>query len=331
MLSSSSARRLVAGAVAAKSPFLSSSRNVWRNNGGQIFLARNLTGKLALTNVIQPSRYGELIQKHTRTAEAAASHIPRSEAPKPRSRLGRAFKFTSLALFAFVTGVSIAPIRIASSITADSIPTDAETLHLFQPPDEATQTIENHIKTHPLAQKLRNSPDYNEARPHLKLPEEFRGRNVIGGALLGPNRLAVPPYVFNEKSGKDLVAIAYLGHELCGHPGIVHGGMLATLLDEALARCCFPVLPNGIGVTANLSIDYKKPVIADRYVVVRAETVKHEGRKAWVTGRVETLPEGDEQAVVLVEAKGLFVEPKYASVSRPFSFSFSFFLDILIL
>jgi acyl-coenzyme A thioesterase PaaI-like protein len=234
----------------------------------------------------------------------------------------RAIGFTSLATFAFVIGASIVPVGIASAVTPDTIPTDAQTLQIFQPPDEATQKIEDYIRTHPLAQKMRSLPNYTETRPHLKFPQQFRGRHLIAGTLLGPNRMVIPPYVFYEKSGKDLVAITYLGQEVCGHPGIVHGGMLATMLDEGLARCCLPVLPNGIGVTAKLSVDYKKPVIADRYVVLRAETTKHDGRKAWVKGRLETLPEGDEEPVVLVEAEGLFIEPKYASVSFLFFFPF---------
>jgi acyl-coenzyme A thioesterase PaaI-like protein len=196
------------------------------------------------------------------------------------------------------------------------LPTDEESLTLFRPSDELSQTIETHIMTHPIARKYRNNPDFTESRPHMKIPEELRDRHLIAGTLLGPKRIAVPPLVFLEDSGKELVAITYLGQEVCGHPGIVHGGLLATMMDEGLARCCFPVLPNHIGVTASLSVDYRKPVMADNYVVLRAATVKHEGRKAWVEGRIETLPEGDEEPVVLVEAKGLFIQPKYAAVSH---------------
>lgn len=285
-----SSRRVIAGALSTKPPSLSARWN----------------------NVIQlndNSRRACFARYSTETATS----VPHVEAPKPLSKFRRVLGFSALAIFAFVAGVSIAPMQIASRLTVDSIPSDSETLEIFQPSDEISHRVENYIKTHPLAQKLRSLPNYTETRPHLKIPGEFRRRHLVAGTLFGPNRVVVPPYVFCEKSGKELVAITYLGQELCGHPGIVHGGMLATILDEGLARCCFPVLPNGIGVTANLSINYRKPVLADKYVVLRAETVKHEGRKAWVEGRLETLPEGDEEPVVLAEAKGLFVEPKYAS------------------
>ncbi|KAJ5587611.1 thioesterase family protein [Penicillium hispanicum] len=198
---------------------------------------------------------------------------------------------------------------------AAPIPTDEETLAAFTPPDATAQEIDDHLRTHPEAVKLRENPDFKEARPHLKIPESLRARSLTAGTLAGPNKIVVPPYVFGERDGKSMVSLMFLGSDICGHPGIVHGGLLATLLDEGLARCCFPALPNKVGVTANLNIDYRAPAMADSYVALRAETVKVEGRKAWVEGRIETLPEDGKEPVVLVEAKALFIEPKQAAVS----------------
>ncbi|EED24138.1 thioesterase family protein [Talaromyces stipitatus ATCC 10500] len=281
MLAAGSAGRVASGAVFTKAPIPSFR---WNN------LVRYSHKRLSLANYSTGTQF-----------------------PKPRSRLRRFVGFTTLVIFAFTTGALIEPARTLLKMATVGIPSDEETLTLFQPSDELSQQIETHIQTHPLALKYRNAEGYTESRPHMKFPTEVRGRHLITGALLGPNRIVVPPLVFQQESGKELIAITYLGQEVCGHPGIVHGGLLATMLDEGLARCCFPVLPNHIGVTANLSIDYKKPVTADTYVVLRAATVKHEGRKAWVEGRLETLPDGDEEPVVLVEAKGLFIEPKYAA------------------
>lgn len=137
----------------------------------------------------------------------------------------------------------------------------------------------------------------------------------------------VPPLVFVEEGGKSLISLQYLGSALCGHPGIVHGGLLATLLDEGLARCCFPALPSKVGVTASLNIEYKKLCQAGQVVVLRAQTTKVEGRKAWVEGRIETLGEigSEEEEVgglmvrkvgdgeVLCSAEALFIEPKFAA------------------
>jgi len=172
-------------------------------------------------------------------------------------------------------------------------------------------------------------PAYQESRPHLKIPPKLRGNNFSAGTLIGPGRLPVPPLVFVDGNGEELIQIQYLGKALCGHPGVVHGGLLATLIDEGLARCCFPALPNKIGVTASLKLDYRAPCLADQFVVLRAKTVKVDGRKAWVVGTLFALDAPDEwekrhpgtgklteaeweSEKPLVQGQALFVQPKIA-------------------
>lgn len=199
-----------------------------------------------------------------------------------------------------------------------SIPTDAETLQ-YEAPDEFSREVDEHIKNCAVAQSLRANPDFTESRPHLKIPEAVRQHNLTAGTLAGPGMIVVPPYIFNEKDGKSMVCIFYVGTDLSGHPGIVHGGFLATMLDEGLARCAFPAMPNKVGVTANLSINYRNPTFAGQYLILKATTTKVEGRKAWAEGWIESLdvPEGEER-VKLVEATALFIEPKHAKVRMLF-------------
>lgn len=222
--------------------------------------------------------------------------------------------FTSIALLAFTAGLLYQTRNTIARLMAVPILSDEDTLTAFSPPDEKAREIDEYLRNHAVAVALREDPAFTESRPHMKIPETLRLRSLTAGTLAGPNKIVVPPYVFNEEGGKSLVSLLYLGSDVSGHPGIVHGGLLATLLDEGLARCCFPALPNKVGVTANLNIDYRRPAMAESYAVLRAETVKVEGRKAWVEGRIETLPKNGEEPAVLVEAKALFVEPKQAAV-----------------
>jgi hypothetical protein len=48
--------------------------------------------------------------------------------------------------------------------------------------------------------------------------------------------LAVPPLAFVKTDESEAVLILHLGRSLCGHDGIIHGGMIATIFDEALGR-----------------------------------------------------------------------------------------------
>lgn len=105
------------------------------------------------------------------------------------------------------------------------------------------------------------------------------------------------------------MVFVHVGRGVCGHEGIVHGGMLATLLDEILGRQALLNLPDKIGVTAYLNLNYRAPTRADQFLVIKTRLVEAKGRKAKVAGRIE-----DAQGNVLVEAEALFIQPKYAKV-----------------
>ena len=192
---------------------------------------------------------------------------------------------------------------------------DEESLARFTPGDEQARHIEDAMNSHPLVAELRARPDLIESRPHMKMPGEYRAKHLTGGVLQGPDKVPVPPLIWTDKGGNELTCIMFAGDTLCGHPGIVHGGFLATMLDEGLARCCFAQLPHNIGVTANLNIDYRKPTPAGNFLVLRADTVRVEGRKAWVEGRIESLEKPGDKPTVYAEAKALFISPKFAAVS----------------
>ncbi|MCJ1271559.1 hypothetical protein MMC22_011461 [Lobaria immixta] len=231
---------------------------------------------------------------------------------RPASTVRRVLVFAAVSIFFTSAGFLIAASpAIAPVIAMMSAPTDNETLALYRPDDDFASKIDSSIVNHPLAQSLRANPAYKESRPYLRIPEIQRKHSLTAGTLMGPGRVPVPPLAFVEE-GKKLVSIAYLSTDLCGHVGMVHGGMLATMLDEGMARCCFAALPNKIGFTASLTVNYRAPSPAGSFVVLKAEVVKAEGRKAWVKGRIELLGDGIEPGKLLADGESLFIEPKYA-------------------
>ncbi|KAF2002785.1 Thioesterase/thiol ester dehydrase-isomerase [Amniculicola lignicola CBS 123094] len=257
----------------------------------------------------------------TTTTAQTKSRPPKDEPPPPRNKrrfLIRATTTTLLTLLAFSLGFAMAAApAYSTALEVANPPTDEETLTLFIPTTRDIATIETQIFSHPLTQSLLADPKYIASRPHLKIPEALRAQNLTGGTLLGPDKIAVPPLQFTTPDGSKFISFQWVGHGLCGHPGIIHGGLLATLLDEGLARCCFPALPNKVAVTATLNVQYKKPAMAGQILILRAETTKVEGRKAWVKGTLETLGEGMEgRGVVVTEAEALFIEPRQAASMR---------------
>ncbi|KAE8356456.1 HotDog domain-containing protein [Aspergillus coremiiformis] len=186
--------------------------------------------------------------------------------------------------------------------------------------------LETYITSLPLVQTLRQNPSYKESRPHLTMNAAQRPTHFVAGSLSGAEKITVAPYMWTwaEKlqSGRGagrVVSVFHIGEKLCGHPGFVHGGLLSVMFDEAFARCVSGSFASGLGMTANLNVDFRKPAVPDRVYVLRAETVRVEGRKAWVEGRLSSLSGVgvESESVLVAEARALFVEPKFAESMIP--------------
>jgi acyl-coenzyme A thioesterase PaaI-like protein len=94
-----------------------------------------------------------------------------------------------------------------------------------------------------------------------------------------------------------------LGTKVCGHRGIVHGGLTATLIDEVSGASAFSSI--GPCFTANLNVDYKKPLKAECWILLRSYVTRIEGRKAWI----ETIVE-DGDGIIYAKGTALFVRPR---------------------
>lgn len=102
-----------------------------------------------------------------------------------------------------------------------------------------TEALEDKLQKLPFLNDLRTRPDaheWYETRPFIAVPKEELANSLTAGALRGPGKLTLPPLVRARKDESEAVIIIHVGHGLCGHEGIVHGGLLATLLDESLGR-----------------------------------------------------------------------------------------------
>lgn len=77
-------------------------------------------------------------------------------------------------------------------------------------------------------------PKYTEHRPYAATPPG--PHSLTGYSLKGPNKFEIPPLVFATRDRKEQVFFMHLGGGLCGHEGVVHGGLLGTVLDESLGR-----------------------------------------------------------------------------------------------
>lgn len=99
-----------------------------------------------------------------------------------------------------------------------------------------------------------------------------------------------------------------LGAEYEGGPGFIHGGIIATLLDEAMGKLNHF---RGVrAVTAELTIEYLRPVPVGEDLLVEAYEIEKNGRSLCHAGEIRN-PSGQ----VLARARGRFVEVKPARFS----------------
>lgn len=91
-----------------------------------------------------------------------------------------------------------------------------------------------------------------------------------------------------------------IGTQFQGSMSFLHGGIIATLLDEAMGKACS--LSEVRAVTAELTIEYLMPIRVDQEIVVEAYESKREGRQLFQQGEIR-----DARGAVLVRGRGRFV------------------------
>ena len=100
---------------------------------------------------------------------------------------------------------------------------------------------------------------------------------------------------------KSVVCLTTVPEAFEGHPGYLHGGIIATLLDEIMSKS---VRARGFtSMTRHMQIDYRRPVPSCAPIRLEGRVVRSEGRKHWAEARIL-----NAQGSVLAEGKGLFID-----------------------
>jgi uncharacterized protein (TIGR00369 family) len=91
-----------------------------------------------------------------------------------------------------------------------------------------------------------------------------------------------------------------LSKRYTGPPGHAHGGIIATILDEAMGKV--NKLRHVIALTSTITVDYLKPVPLNKPLRVESREVRVRGR--YHTNAAEIL---NQKGQVLAHGKGLFI------------------------
>jgi len=103
-----------------------------------------------------------------------------------------------------------------------------------------------------------------------------------------------------DEDGDRFVCRFRLGKRYTGPPGHCHGGIIATILDEAMGKV--NKLRHVIALTSNINVDYLKPVPLNKPLRVESREVRVRGR--YHTNMAEIL---NAKGEVLARSRGLFI------------------------
>ena len=98
-----------------------------------------------------------------------------------------------------------------------------------------------------------------------------------------------------------VVCLALVPDTFEGPQGYLHGGIIATLLDETMSKS---VRARGFtAMTRHMEVDYQRPVPSSTPIRLEGHVTRNEGRKHWTEARIL-----DAERTVLAIGKALFIE-----------------------
>ncbi|MEU6816018.1 PaaI family thioesterase [Streptomyces sp. NPDC046860] len=144
-----------------------------------------------------------------------------------------------------------------------------------------------------------------ERHPDAPAPGELLGAHYEHCFGCGPGQAHGLHLEARAGDGVSLTAEFTVQPAHQGAPGLAHGGVLATALDETLGSLNW--LLRTIAVTGRLETDFVRPVPVGTVLHLEAEVTAVAGRKIYsrATGRI-----GGPEGPVAVRAEALFVEVK---------------------
>jgi uncharacterized protein (TIGR00369 family) len=117
-----------------------------------------------------------------------------------------------------------------------------------------------------------------------------------GGANAGGMKLTFE----QDNENRRIVGRFVLGERYQGGGGFGHGGIIAVLLDEAMGKVCR--FREVRAVTAELSVEYLKPVDVMKEIEVVGYETEIKGRNIFMSGEIR-----DTAGAVLARGKARFV------------------------
>ncbi len=115
------------------------------------------------------------------------------------------------------------------------------------------------------------------------------------------NQMGVKASFYNMQDGS-VGSIFSFKEEHQSYPERVHGGMISALLDELAGRALWVTEPELFGVTATMSVKFRKPVPYGKILYGKGEIISRRGKLFTAKSKII-----DEQKNILAELEGTYM------------------------
>src|ERR1700719_4325559 len=138
------------------------------------------------------------------------------------------------------------------------------------------------------------SPGHGHNTRYIRLQKN----NCFGCGKNNPDGMRLK-FAYDEERDR-FVCRFRLSKRYTGPPGHAHGGIIATILDEAMGKV--NKLRQVVALTSQITVDYLKPVPLNKPLRVESHEIRVRGRRH--VNMAEILNSKDE---VLARGRGLFI------------------------
>lgn len=120
----------------------------------------------------------------------------------------------------------------------------------------------------------RNVLDNKEFK--VKLEKGYKAQSIVTHTLSKAGGILIKPIIFYNPETNETVTIIHAGYRLCGYPFIVHGGILASFLNETYKRNASLSTQTSSNLkddfkVENLTINYKNPTFANQFLIIKTK------------------------------------------------------------
>lgn len=187
-------------------------------------------------------------------------------------------------------------------------------------PEDVPQATVDHFLQLPYSRAVIEDPTFRILSQSRTITHDGRGHTLMGKTWNTDDTIRQLVTLFRPSTSDDLTSSSEsdraemrrfytFGGDLNAHPDLLHGGVIACILDSSLGGAIGMTLAKQQPptFTVQLNISYKAPIRTPGTIMIRSWVTKVDdsGRKAWAKGVIES-----EGGIVHALAEGMWLRPK---------------------